>query len=75
MIKKMLKFTLVCLMIVGVTFSLFNFTQNSVNAKDGGGGGHWVDEQLYTSGDPDSPFFVWWCDGAGQGCHTWTNEE
>jgi hypothetical protein len=68
MTKKMIKFGLVCLMIVGIAFSISNIFQSDVKAA-------MAETQLDIYGTIESGNYDIDCSEPGRGCFTVTPEE
>jgi hypothetical protein len=62
-LKKFIKLSLLCLMILGIAFSLSNIFENTASAK-------MTEDLLTVYGDPGSGNIAWRCGGNGQGCYT-----
>jgi len=61
--KKILKVFLVLVMILGIAFSITNFFPKKADA-------FMIEEQLHERGLPGDDLYIFWCEGAGQGCYT-----
>ena len=65
MIKNTLKVILVLVMILGIAFSISNFSPKKAEAK-------MTEELLKEVGKPTDDLYIWWCEPGGQGCYTVT---